>query len=99
VGDVVSDVVWLNDALILDQIAGQYEKLLLLVLKKYHPHGVRITLQDIAALLMENSQSSDPFVLFTHGHKESIEFKCLRASRAKEIAAAVEATTKQGKPS
>jgi hypothetical protein len=87
----------LNDAAILDQISGQYEKFLLAVLRKYHPQGVRITLADLEKLVAETA-GPDPIVLFTHGHKESIEFKAMRASDAKRVAAHVGGQTKQGRP-
>lgn len=83
----------LNDAAILEQIDGQYEKFLLLVLHKYLPGGAVLTLADIAALADEQ-QGQDPWVLFSHGHKESIEFKAVRMSAAKLIAEHEKATNR-----
>jgi len=85
----------MNDAPILDQIDGQYEKFLLLILRKYKPVGVIITQADIEALLRDQD-GGDPWVLFSHGHRDSIEFKAIRASEAKVIAAH-DAATNRGK--
>lgn len=74
----------LNDAAVLDQVDGQYEKFLMLVLRKYLPEGVVLTLADITAAADEQA-GPDPLVLFTHGHKESIEFKVIRMSDARRI--------------
>jgi hypothetical protein len=81
----------LNNAPILTQLEGQYEKFLLLVLRKYKPNGVVITHADIEALLREN-EGPDPIVLFSHGHKDSIEFKAIRTSQAAVIQAHHERT-------
>lgn len=83
----------LNDAVILEQIDGQYEKFLTMIIRKYLPEGAVITLKDIEAVAKEQA-SSDPLVLFTHGHKDSIEFKVVRMSEAKVIAAHDEATNR-----
>jgi hypothetical protein len=83
----------MNDAPVLDQIAGQYEKFLLIILWKFLPDGVTVTLKDIQEMLREN-ESADPWVLFTHGHKESFDFKCIRESAGKLIAAHEDATNK-----
>lgn len=74
----------MNDAPILDQIDGQYEKFLLAVIRKYKPNGVVITQADVE-LLVREAQTGDPFVLFAHGHKDSIEFKAIRRSAAQVI--------------
>lgn len=84
----------LNDAPVLDQINGQYEKFLLAVIRKYKPNGVVITQGDIQLLIRE-ADSGDPFVLFAHGHKDSIEFKAIRLSAARRIRDH-EATTGKG---
>jgi hypothetical protein len=81
----------LNDAAVLEQVDGQYEKFLLLVLRKYLPAGVVLTLADIAAVVTEQQ---DPWVLFAHGHKESIEFKAIRMSEARRIVEHDEATNR-----
>lgn len=75
----------LNDAPILDQLDGQYGKFLLMILRKYKPNGVTITQADIEALLADQN-SGDPFVLFTHGHRDSVEFKAIRRSEGERVA-------------
>lgn len=80
----MSGVGRLNDAPVLDQIDGQYEKFLLMILRKYKPNGVVITLADLQNSIQDNQ--GDPFVLFVHGHKDSIEFKAIRMSAAQKIA-------------
>ncbi len=40
----------LNDAPILDQIDGQYQKFMLMILRKYVPAGAVITLADIKSM-------------------------------------------------
>lgn len=75
----------LNDAPVLDLIEGQYEKFLLMILCKYLPEGASITEQDIVAMV-KDQESTDPFVLFTHGHKHSLDFKAIRTSAAARIA-------------
>ena len=83
---------------ILDQLRGQYEKLLRLVIRKYVPAGAIITIADLAAMLVE-TQDADPLVLFVHGHRDSIEFKVIRASAARLIADHQARQTQQEKPS
>lgn len=83
----------MNDAVILEQVEGQYEKLLMMVLHKYLPDGAVLTLKDIMAVAIEQS-SGDPLVLFTHGHRDSIEFKAIRMSAADRIAKHDETTNK-----
>jgi hypothetical protein len=70
------------DAPILAQLAGQYEKMLMMVLWKYLPDGAVITWRDLERALVEQG-GADPIVLFSHGHKDSIEFKAIRASEGK----------------
>lgn len=82
----------LNEAPVLDQIEGQYHKFLMLALWKYLPDGIEITLADFHQFERENG--SDPWVLFSHGHKESFEFKAIRTSAAERIAAHENATNK-----
>jgi len=74
----------LNDAPVLDQVEGQYHKFLMLALWKYLPDGIEITLADI--LQFEADHGSDPWVLFSHGHKESFEFKAIRTNAAHVLA-------------
>jgi hypothetical protein len=83
----------MNDAPILDQVEGQYEKFLLLVLRKYKPNGVVITMADLEAV-SRDQDAGDPWVLFTHGHRDSIEFKAIRTSEAKRIVEHEKATNK-----
>ena len=82
----------LNEAPILDQVEGHYEKFLLLLLHKFHPDGITVSLEDVVGLVKETT-AADPLVLFTHGHKESIDFKAMRASDAQRIAKHVEGLT------
>jgi hypothetical protein len=74
----------LNDAPVLEQVNGQYEKFLMMVLHKYLPAGVIITTKDIEEILKEQDQG-DPWILFTHGHKDSFEFKAIRESEAQRL--------------
>jgi hypothetical protein len=83
----------MNDAPILDQVEGYYEKILLMVLRKYKPNGVVLTAADIHAMADENERPN-PWVLFTHGHKDSIEFKAIREDEATRLAQHDAATNK-----
>lgn len=83
---------WLNEAAILNQIDGQYEKFLLLILHKYLPQGATITHADIEGLL--NTKPGDGWVLFSHGHRDSIEFKAIRENEAARLMAHEEATNR-----
>ena len=73
----------LNDAAILEQIDGQYEKFLLLILHKYVPQGAVITHADIQALV--DMPPGEGLVLFSHGHKDSIEFKAVKERDAARL--------------
>lgn len=86
----------LNNAPIIDQIEGHYDKFLMLILKKYVPEGAVITQQDFIDMLREN-QSDDPYVLFTHGHIDNVEFKVIRTSAAEKIAAHTDAMVSRRK--
>lgn len=83
----------LNEAPILDQIEGQYEKFLLLILRKYVPDGAVITNADIASMLVDDD-TGNGWVLFSHGHKDSIEFKAIRQSQVAAIREFAERTGK-----
>lgn len=82
----------LNDAEILEQIDGQYEKFLLLILHKYVPQGAVITHDDIQVLA--DVGPGERLVLFSHGHKDSIEFKAIRERDAARLVAHDEATNR-----
>jgi len=75
---------YLNDAPVLQQVDGQYEKFLMMVLRKYVPEGATITTKDFEDVVKEQD-SGDPWILFTHGHKDSFEFKAIRESQAQRI--------------
>jgi hypothetical protein len=79
-------------SVILEQIDGQYEKFLLLILKKYLPQGAVITQADIQALL--DTPPGEGFVLFSHGHRDSIEFKAIKEKDAARLVEHDERTNK-----
>lgn len=83
----------LNDAPILDQIDGKYEHFLLMILKKYVPAGATITHADIEAHL-KDQDSGNGWVLFSHGHRDNIEFKAIRNSEVARIKAHEDRTNK-----
>jgi hypothetical protein len=83
----------LNDAPILDQIDGQYEHFLLMILKKYVPAGATITHADIEEHARENDLGNG-WALFSHGHRDSIEFKAIRRSEVARIKAHEDRTNK-----
>lgn len=76
----------LNDAPILDQLDGLWEKLVLALLWKYHPgETLRITAEDLKELRRASEAGSA--VLFTHGHADPIELAVITAERAALLAA------------
>lgn len=77
----------LNDAPILDQLDGQWQKFAAVILWKLHGNQqVRITAEDIDAFGKQFGAGGFP-VIFTHGHKDSIEFQIVSEEAAKRIAA------------
>ncbi len=83
----------LNDAPILDQLDGQYQKFLLMILRKYVPDGAVISFRDIEALAIDQA-AGNGWVLFSHGHNDSIEFKAIRESDAARLAMHEDATNR-----
>jgi hypothetical protein len=77
----------LNDAPVLDQLEGQWQKMFAIMLWKLAPQGIEITAADIAAFPPGR-------VLFTHGHKDSFEFKIVTEAEARVIGAHEEATNR-----
>lgn len=73
----------LNDAPILDQMDGHWQKMMTLVLLKLlgKDKPVKITLQDILAA------NDGDTVLFTHGMVDGVELSVVTAQKARELAA------------
>lgn len=77
----------LNDALILNQLDGQWQKFAAIILWKLNGNRqVRITAEDIDAFGQQFGAGGSP-IIFTHGHKESIEFQIVSEEAAARIAA------------
>lgn len=75
----------LNDAAILGQLNGQWEKVALFLLWKLAGREkVRITGDDMARCLAEFSPGVP--VLLTHGHSDAIEFQVIDEAAAQRIA-------------
>lgn len=66
----------------LQQSEGQWQKYLMLVLRKLAPGGVIITEKDI-----EEAVNAEDYHVFIHGHKDSIEFKLVTELEARRLAA------------
>ena len=76
------------DSAILNQIAGQWEKLFVLMLYKLQKHErVRLTHAEIAAFPKD-------VALLTHGHFDSIDFQIVSMEKAHELAEYDERTNK-----
>jgi hypothetical protein len=70
----------LNDAAVLDQLREHWQKVAALIVWKLAPRGLTLTFKDI--------DSFPPgCVLFTHGHKDSIDFKIVTQAEAEQLAA------------
>lgn len=69
----------------LEQIREHWEKIAVILIWKLAHDGVRITGQDLDRFQAE--ADAGEAVLYTHGHKDSIEFAIVTASRAVELAA------------
>jgi lauroyl/myristoyl acyltransferase len=73
------------EAVVLDQLRDQWEKIAaVLVWKLSRDKVVQITWQDLEQFQVE--VDAGEAVMFTHGHKESIELSIVTASRAVELA-------------
>lgn len=76
----------LNDAPIIDQLDGQWQKFAAIILWKLNGNkAVQITGDDIERFGQQFTFGSP--VIFTHGHKESIEFQIVSEEAAGRIAA------------
>lgn len=76
----------INDAPILDQLEGQWQKFAAIILWKLNGcKAVCISAADIEDFNVAFEDGSP--VIFTHGQKESICFQIVSEVRAKEIAA------------
>lgn len=76
-----------NEAPVLDQLDGHWQKIALFLIWKLVPKGesVRITSDDIARCNAEFAPDI-PF-LFTHGHADSFELSVITREQAERIAA------------
>jgi hypothetical protein len=74
----------LNDAPIIDQLEGQWQKLFMALLWKLKQReAVRLTAADFAAL--EDAYPGSIPVLFTHGMSDALEFQILDEAAAARI--------------
>ena len=78
----------LNDAPVLDQLEGQWQKMLAFVVWKLAPRGVEITAADIERFAAEGG------IFLTHGHRDSFEFKIVTPAEAAVLAAHESATNR-----
>lgn len=74
----------MNDAPVLDQVDGQWQKLAMLLWKLAGREKVKLTHAEIAAFGKEFEPGIP--VLFTHGHSDSIEFQVIDEEAARRIA-------------
>jgi hypothetical protein len=84
----------MNDAPVLDQIDGQWMKFFAIALRKLGGK-VTITMADVEAFDREYRNGTGGH-LFTHGHKESFDFKIVSRAEAERLAAH-ESATNRGK--
>ncbi len=68
----------------LEQLREHWEKIAAVLVWKLARDGVRITMQDLDQFQAESDAGE--CVLFTHGHKDSIELAIVSASRAEILA-------------
>ncbi len=85
-------VVKMNDAPVLDQLSGQWEKIFAVALRKLGG-SVTLTVEDFIAFDREYRSGTGGF-LFTHGHKESFDFKIISRAEAERLAAHDAATNR-----
>lgn len=87
----------LNDAPVLDQLDGQWQKIAMAVIFKLAGPGVRVSLHaDDFAKLSEHYAPGIP-VLFTHGHTDSIDLMVVDSASAMRIAEHQKATQSETK--
>jgi hypothetical protein len=67
------------DSAILQQLDGEWQKICALLLWKLAPNGVTLTHDDIQRFPQD-------LALYTHGHKDSIDFKMITLEAAKLLA-------------
>lgn len=73
------------EAVVFEQLRDEWEKIAAVLVWKLSRYSiVQITWQDLEKFQMEVDRGEA--VMFTHGHKESIEFSIVTASRAVELA-------------
>jgi hypothetical protein len=72
------------EAVVLNQLREQWEKVAAVLVWKLARDGVRITFEDLEQFGRECVAGEA--VLFTHGHKDSIEFAIVTAERARALA-------------
>ena len=76
----------LNDAPVLDQLEGQWQKIAMAVIFKFVGSGVRVNLHaDDFMKLAEHYAPGIP-VLFTHGHANSLDLMVIDHAAAMRIA-------------
>lgn len=67
------------DAAILQQLDGQWQKIAAILIWKLAPNGVTLTHEDM-------ERFPPDLALYTHGHKESIDFKMVSMEEAQRLA-------------
>ena len=81
------------DSVVLDQLDEQWQKMLAMIVWKFAAgKGFTLTAADVEAYAVETERGEA--VLFTHGHKHSIDFMIVTEKRARELAAHDAATNK-----
>lgn len=76
----------LNDAPVLDQLDGQWQRLMAIVLWKYHRgETLKLTVADMQAF--QRDADAGEAVVFTHGHVDSIDLAVITEERARVLAA------------
>jgi hypothetical protein len=83
------------DKRILDQLEGHWQKMLLLTIWKLSKEKeVEITTEDIQNFQKEYAAEGGA-VLFTHGHKESIEYRVVSAKKLENLNAFIKQILKE----
>lgn len=75
----------LNDAPVLDQVQEHWQKLMAVVLWKYHK-GATLTLNVADFQAYQRDFEAGNALMFTHGHVDSIDLAIITAERAAVIA-------------
>lgn len=75
----------LNDAPVLDQVQEHWQKLMAVILWKYHK-GETLTLTTADFQAYQRDFDAGNAIMFTHGHIDSIDLAIISAERAAAIA-------------